>query len=68
MRILLLSLLLCSCSSQKVNSCVTTIEDKKSILGDIERNVTCKCECPLPSANVVDAGGIVGGLLNLIKE
>lgn len=68
MRVLLLSLLLCACSAKKPSTCVNIVEDKKSLLGDVERTVTCKCECPAPSANVVDAGGIIGGLLNILNE
>ena len=50
-------------------TCETAILEKKTILGDFEEQKICKCSCP-PGVKptVIDAGGILGGLLSLFGK
>lgn len=68
MRYILALLLLTSCSAAKPATCVSQTIDKKGIVGETERNTTCRCECPVQAQSVVDAGGILGGLLSLFNK
>lgn len=63
----LVLLLVTACSTREIPTCVSHIVEKKSFLGDAERDTSCTCNCP-PSASPIEAGGIVGGLLSLFKE
>lgn len=64
----LIFVLLVGCSAAKPATCVNTIVEKKGIVGETERSTTCNCTCPVPSQNIVDTGGIVGGLMSLFGK
>lgn len=63
----LLVLLLASCAVREIPTCESSIVEKKSFLGDSERDTKCTCHCP-PANSPIEIGGIAGGLLSLFKE
>lgn len=58
-------ILLCGCSAGPV--CSAELMQNKTILNESEQTFKCSCECP-KSSNVVNAGGILGGLLNWFDD
>lgn len=56
-------LVLTGCSMQAA-TCSSEIEAKKDIIGNQDNKITCNCKCP-KGGSLVDAAGVVGGVLNL---
>lgn len=54
------------CAPFSTLSCSSTVQEKKSLLGDVERDTTCNCTCPKQS--VVETGGIIGGIASFFKN
>lgn len=65
---ILVLLIATSCSAQKMAGCTNTATETKNMIGETKTEHICKCECPQPSSNIIDAGGIVGGLINLFSS
>ncbi len=68
MKILVCAILVfAGCSAKAPVTCVSESNEKRGVLGE-ERSTKCSCSCPPTSTNVVEAGGIVGGLLSLFDK
>jgi len=63
-----LILVLCvGCAAKRPTSCVSHIVEKKNVLEE-QKDVSCACECPPQNTNVIETGGILGGLLSLFNK
>ena len=49
--------------STVATTCVSDMKQNKTILNEAEQTFRCECTCP-QTKNLVNAGGILGGLLN----
>jgi hypothetical protein len=65
---LFISAALIGCAVKPPNTCVSFVQEKKTILGEMEKDITCSCSCPPTTSNIIDAGGILGGLINLFSS
>lgn len=65
----ILLLLLCSCSANtpQIPACSISMVDKKDFTGTETHETQCNCNCPPSKTNVLELGGIVGGLANLFS-
>ena len=61
-------LLLCSCSTNLPQNCSISINSKKDFTGTEAHETQCNCTCPPSKANVLELGGIIGGLANLFSS
>lgn len=55
------------CAAKRPTSCVSHVVEKKSVLEE-SKDISCSCECPTPNTNVIETGGILGGLLSLFSK
>lgn len=65
MRGLLLLIILSGCAASEPLRCSAEFQTEKDVLGNYKENKKCSCSCPNKSSSVVDALGVVGGVLNL---
>ncbi len=67
MKTLFIVLVLSGCAARPpIPNCVNTIIDRKDVLSEA-RETKCECHCPTPT-NVIETGGIIGGLLSLFTR
>lgn len=63
---LVIAFLLFGCSARPVPTCTMSQIERVGVVETV-KEASCKCECPKENTPL-DAGGIVGGLMNLFGE